>query len=424
MTGDLTPYGERPPPPGLPELRVRAEDHVKAGRWADLLELDGDLRADAECWGSLWAPLLAVGSRLTDRPDALDRLGEAVASGFRQPWILGGLIEQAFGDDPAWPALQARMAGPVLPPPVQLLEWPTAPAMHPLVLDKVPGDRDAELAAMLPAREPTAWATARALLDWVTHRWPHSNDHVLRADALDVLARVEQGGRFACVEYSIVLSQALNAVGIPARRVTLLAADWHTGLGRGHVVSEAWIDELGRWVLLDGQNGSLWLDEDDRPLGVLELQERFRHDRPARLVGADFGSSTADAADWFRYFAAANATGVAWSGTGPFTPVFQDVDVLGTPRLAGGREDVAPDLSPVTTGVARRKPEHVPTLTFTPVHPYATGVRVSDPSGRLEEVPAGTAWTMPDRPGEHRLTVATTTPYAVLQPWPLVVVRR
>lgn len=61
-----------------------------------------------------------------------------------------------------------------------------------------------------------------------------------------------------------MLTQALNALQIPARPLSLFKAGYHAGLGTGHAVTEAWIDDLGKWVLLDGQNGAVWRDEDGR----------------------------------------------------------------------------------------------------------------------------------------------------------------
>lgn len=101
---------------------------------------------------------------------------------------------------------------------------------------------------------------------------------------MDVLERVAAGERFACVENSIVLSQALNAVRIPARRVQLRQANHHIGVGRCHVVSEAWIDELDKWVVLDGQNGAYWADTDGAPMALPDLQ-RASPRRPARHDG-------------------------------------------------------------------------------------------------------------------------------------------
>lgn len=52
-----------------------------------------------------------------------------------------------------------------------------------------------------------------------------------------MLDRVERGERFACLEYTVVLTQALNAVQIPARRVSLFCAGYYAGVGGAHAVT-------------------------------------------------------------------------------------------------------------------------------------------------------------------------------------------
>ena len=91
-------------------------------------------------------------------------------------------------------------------------------------------------------------------------------------DAVECLRRVDEGQRLACMEYSLVLSQTLNALGIPARNLGLFQDNYHVGFGRAHRVSEAWIDDLCRWVVLDGQNGLYWTGADGEPLGAVALQ--------------------------------------------------------------------------------------------------------------------------------------------------------
>jgi len=85
-----------------------------------------------------------------------------------------------------------------------------------LDIDRWPVVREEILLSRLPDRDSSAWTTARGY-SWVAARWNHANDHVESRDAVEILDRVETGERFACVEYSAVLSQSLNAVGIPAR---------------------------------------------------------------------------------------------------------------------------------------------------------------------------------------------------------------
>ena len=256
-------------------------------------------------------------------------------------------------------------------PTLELIEWPDAGPVGPLELYTIDPERESALLDRLPAATDSAWDTATRMLEWVRTRWEHANDHVEDPDALNVLERVDAGARFACVEYSIVLSQVLNAVRIPARRLELRQANHHVGVGRGHVVSEAWIDDLDRWVLLDGQNGSYWVGTDGQPLGVRELQQLTE---PPAFVGARGveSLSTDEAASWFSYFASVTTTGYTWS-EGPFAPVFQGIGIIRTPRLVHDGDRAYPSLSALTTGLGGKV--DAPTVRFTHSHPYGTGHR-------------------------------------------------
>jgi len=234
-----------------------------------------------------------------------------------------------------------------------------------------------------------------------------------------VLDRVERGERFACVEYTTVLTQALNAVRIPARPISLFRADYHAGLGTGHAVTEAWIDDLGKWALLDGQNGAVWRDADGVPLGVLELHRRhLAGDRP-EFTGSGPNFNAADAGEWFSYFHAFSVTGaLAWSA-GPYVPIMEVSRVIRSQRLADTDADFVPDLAAISTGVTDQDGAAV---VFHSEHPYAEGFVVTNADG------TGTGAINLDRErplplggpgGTHRLTVATRTSYGTLTAHPL-----
>ncbi|MEV0646860.1 transglutaminase domain-containing protein [Phytomonospora sp. NPDC050363] len=168
------------------------------------------------------------------------------------------------------------MRADIPPPPLRLLDWPTAAPSLPLRTDRLPPDREALLLERLPERLPTAWDTALLLMEWTTTRWKHANDQTgIGMDAVKLLEAVDDGRRFRCVEYSTVLTQALNAVGIPALGANGYTRDHHFGIGRGHRFTEAWIDDIAAGVVLDGQNGLYWHDG-GRPLGLAELLTMHR----------------------------------------------------------------------------------------------------------------------------------------------------
>jgi hypothetical protein len=399
---------DNPPPRELVELRLQAEQSMRAKDDRTLLDLSSELRSDEECWVHLWAPAVAIAARRLGSPDALAILEEAVAGGFRQPELFDGELEKQFCDDAGWPEIQRRMQAEVPLPLLELLQWPDAGAVVPVELYEISPARLEALRERLPAKAASAWETATRLLAWVHQRWVHANDHVDEPDALEVLERVDKGARFACVEYSIVLSQALNAVGIPARRVDLRQRGHHVGIGRSHVVSEAWIDDLDRWVLLDGQNGSYWVGSDDAPLGVRELQRLHSAGDVPRFVGAgDVASLSGNqAAAWFSYFASVTTTGCTWASAG-FTPIFQGIRVIRTPRLLHDGDLAYPRLSGLSTGLAGTVVE--PVVRFRAYHPYASGVRLRTGSAVIDLDDA--EWKLDLSPGTHELTVSVLTPY-------------
>jgi transglutaminase-like putative cysteine protease len=98
-------------------------------------------------------------------------------------------------------------------------------------------------------------ARVRRMSRWVRQRWEHNGDNVATpADPISILEKAATGQRFRCVEYSIVLAGALNAIGIPSRVLGLKTADVETReVGAGHVVTEAWLADQQRWVMVDGQ---------------------------------------------------------------------------------------------------------------------------------------------------------------------------
>ena len=393
-------------------MRLEAEAAARHDDWTTILALTDRLRAeDPAWWPHLWAPVAAIAAHSVGGP-AADLLREAIRGGFRQPDMLP---LDGLHDLPEWAELAAAMGAPADPPALEITAWPSVRYGPPLVLDRLPADREALLRERLPSPDDSAWSTARGVLEWATSSWDHANDHVDSADALEVLERADAGERFACVEYSVVLSQALNALGIPARRVNLFMPDQHAGFGRGHVVSEAWVDDLHRWVVLDGQNGAWWGTEDE-PLGLRELQaiEHAAGPRPAMCVTVR-DITRDDQETWWRYFHGASSSGLAW--TDRLVPLFQG-EAAAARLVVPSTADTHPDLAQIETGVADT--DDGPGLVFTPRHPYAVGTVVDG-----TPLPPDQPFALTSLPsGEHDLRVATVTPYGTLPSQALQVTRR
>jgi hypothetical protein len=397
----------------LDELRRNAIDLVRAEDWNGLLALEQELRADTQQWIPMWAPSCALAARNLDSAAGRSYLDEAIAGGFFQPVLFEPELSAAFGSDPGWAAMLQEMADNTPPPPIALTSWPSIRPTAPLELYRLPSDREALLRQRMPASQQTAWETAKSLLTWTTNAWEHtSNDHVANQDAVEVLDRVSNGERFACVEYSIVLSQSLNAAGIPARRAVLRFANYHAGFGTGHVVSEAWIDDLNKWVVLDGQNGFYWVSEAGTPLGLLELQQLFRDGDRASVVCLSRPASDDDVALWWTYFSSTYVNGVAWSDS-PVSAYFEGAP-RGLPELVANPRDAYPDLSEI--GVALVTAEGRPAIQPRPVHPFATGYRVSDGLSTVD-CSLTEPWVFPERSaGSHEIQIAAKTPYGTTQP--------
>ena len=105
----------------------------------------------------------------------------------------------------------------------------------------------------------TEMERARAICASVHGRWTHSNDdEPSQNDPITILREASRGKRFRCVQFGIVLAGALTAFGIPARVVSMMTRDVETReKSASHVVTEAWISSLRKWVMLDAQEDAI-----------------------------------------------------------------------------------------------------------------------------------------------------------------------
>ncbi|HEU0238144.1 MAG TPA: transglutaminase domain-containing protein [Micromonosporaceae bacterium] len=402
-------------PADLTGLRIRAQDAIATKHYDALLGLSSMLRGDHELWATYFAPECAIAARATGRDDARAFLDEAISGGFTQYELFPQLV-MLFSVDRDWTDLAARMRANVPPPALEILDWPAPRPTLPLDLDALRPDRAALLREQLPEPQPSAWATAVSTLGWVTQHWAPGTDPIASRDAVEILEYVASGARFTCVEYTVVLSQALNALGIPARSVGLMTADYHFGVGRGHNVSEAWIDDFGKWVLLDGQNGMWWADADGTPLGLVELRRRLAdggvRPNPAttgRLVPKD------EADFWWRTFASGTVGGrstATWR-TGSYVPIFEGQDVATCTYLLRDPAAIYPNLDEIAIGISGIGGGT--NLLLHTAHPYATGFSVMlDGYASVAVSLDNPRWRLAGVAGEHSAIIAVVTPYATL----------
>ena len=128
---------------------------------------------------------------------------------------------------------------------------------------------------------------------WVHGLWDHDGYNQPQAnDPISIVKEAAEGNHFRCVEYSIVLQGALNALGIPARTLGLKTSDVETReSGAGHVVVEAYLQDMDKWVMIDSQFDVIPL-LDGIPLSAVELQDALARGARGLDVASASGSTT------------------------------------------------------------------------------------------------------------------------------------
>ena len=111
------------------------------------------------------------------------------------------------------------------------------------------------------------------ILNWVHNQWQHNgNNEPKKNDAISILEEVKEGKNFRCVEYGIVATACLNAIGLQARTLGLKTKDVETQQsGAGHVLLEVFLNDLKKWVLIDGQWDAMPV-MNGVPLNAVEFQ--------------------------------------------------------------------------------------------------------------------------------------------------------
>lgn len=143
------------------------------------------------------------------------------------------------------------------------------------------------------------------ITDWVHHLWQHNGDNTpSEPDALSILREViTEKKQFRCVEYSIVIAGCLNALGIKSRVLRLRTCDVETRpYGAGHVVVEAYLKSLGKWIMIDGQENCIPASC-GKPLNAVEFQAALaKRRRSLQLLSCDKSVATRKALQEYRNF--------------------------------------------------------------------------------------------------------------------------
>lgn len=118
---------------------------------------------------------------------------------------------------------------------------------------------------------------AKRLLHYLSPRLIHSPwyDNHIPCNSLDLLEyslnKPEQG--INCLSKSKILEECCLAVGIYARRVSLMPFSPYDF--DNHVVVEIYDRQLKKWIMLDPSSDGLFVDENGFPLSLLEMREKF-----------------------------------------------------------------------------------------------------------------------------------------------------
>ncbi len=160
------------------------------------------------------------------------------------------------------------------------LQWgaDSAPISYQLVFNRPDEPGPTELRTKYDLEQLVASAsddTAKlvALTGWAHTRWKHNgSNQPSNPDPLTILKEASQGKRFRCVEYGEVITGAAQALGMPARVLGIKTSDAATRrVGAGHVVSEVWLADRGKWAFADGQFGYVPM-LNGVPLNAVEFQ--------------------------------------------------------------------------------------------------------------------------------------------------------
>lgn len=133
----------------------------------------------------------------------------------------------------------------------------------------------------LVAEDNTEFEKIKSILDWTNSRWSHNGSNSpSKSDALTILKEAKEGKQFRCVEYGIVAAAAMNSIGIPARTLGLKSRDVEkVRRGAGHVVTEAYSKELGKWIFMDPQMNIIPV-LNGVPLNGVEFQREIYNKNP------------------------------------------------------------------------------------------------------------------------------------------------
>lgn len=137
------------------------------------------------------------------------------------------------------------------------------------------------------------------ILSWVHHQWQHDGmNEPKKSDAISILEEVKEGKNFRCVEYGIVVSACLNSIGLKSRTLALKTKDVATTqYGAGHVLTEVYLNDIKKWVLIDGQWDAMPV-LNNTPLNAVEFQHAIASDYKNLEIKTSTGTSKSNYTSW------------------------------------------------------------------------------------------------------------------------------
>lgn len=123
------------------------------------------------------------------------------------------------------------------------------------------------------------------LLKWTNSRWAHSgSNQPSKSNTITILEEANEGKKFRCVEYGIVLRSVLASNDFKARTLGLKTRDVEvTRLGAGHVLTEVWSAQYNKWFMLDAQFNVVPV-LNNIPLSAVEFQNAIVQHKDFKLV--------------------------------------------------------------------------------------------------------------------------------------------
>ena len=121
------------------------------------------------------------------------------------------------------------------------------------------------------------------LLHWVSEHIYHKGDYAgtIAHNSLDLLNYSYDMGSLCginCVALATILSECLLAIGLKARQVFLIPCSPYDG--DNHVVTNVYIKEMNKWVMLDPTYNAYLSNEQGEYLSLLDLRNHLANQDP------------------------------------------------------------------------------------------------------------------------------------------------